>query len=152
MQSRLLTEEDLRETFNRAREIAEQSAPLATPSSELEHYLQAAEEMGIPREATLQALRERTAVSGTFSVGESVFAPSLDGFWYIAEVVSLGDHSAKVRFLSGGEHTCAVSDLRPLSFVPGRKLQGDVKGWGWYGIRVERFNAEKNKQIGRAHV
>jgi hypothetical protein len=146
MRLQQLNEEDLRETFQRAREIADYSEPLPGGESELETYIRAAEEVGIPREATLQALRERFALHGeAFEVGQQVFAPSVDGFWYIATIQKLADHTATVQFGNGGTHTCAVSDLRHLSFLPGRKLQGDVKGWGWYNVRVNRYDADKQK-------
>jgi hypothetical protein len=141
-----LTETELAETVQRAREIADHSRELASPEAEYDAYLHAAEEMGIPREAMLQAIRERRVIPGeTLEVGQRVFAPSADGFWYVAELLSLTEHTAKVRFLEGGEHTCATSDVRPLSLIPGRKLQGDIKGWGWYGCLVVRHDPAKDR-------
>src|SRR4051794_3063535 len=116
-----LTEGDLSETLSRAREIAERGAGVST--AECEALLAAGEEMGIPRDAILQALRERLpAVTETFVAGQQVFAPSVDGHWHPATIVTLGTHSAAVQFHNGGEHSCAVGDLRPLSFPPGRKV------------------------------
>lgn len=141
-----LSNEEVSETLTRAREIAAYSRELDSPEREYDAYLQAAEEMGVPREAMLQALRERMLVPGeNMEVGQHVFAPSADGYWYVAELLSTSDHTAKVRFLSSGEHTCALADLRPLGLIPGRKLQADVKDWGWYKCYVLRHDAEKNK-------
>jgi hypothetical protein len=146
MQSLHLSDQDLRETLQRAREIAEQSRDLVATEESCEEYLRAAEEVGIPRQAVLQALRERFLIPAEpFEVGQMVFAPSMDGFWYPAELLSITPHTAKVRFVSGGEHTCAAGDLRPLALVPGRKLQADVKGWGWYKSVVERYDPEGGK-------
>ena len=144
--TRHLSEEESRETVQRAREIAEQGREPAALEADYEVYLQAAEEVGVSREAVLQALRERLLVpSRAFAEGETVFAPSSDGFWYPAVLKSLGEQTAAVEFVSGGEHTCALADLRPLTLIPGRKLQADLKGWGWGDAIVERHDAGKRK-------
>jgi hypothetical protein len=141
MPLRHLSEEELRETIQRAREISDNSRDLSLPDAELEAYLQAGEEMEIPREALLQALRERQpALIERFAVGDQVFAPSVDGFWYPAEVLELGEHTAKVRFVSGSEHSTAVVDLKPLGLLPGRKLEANLKDWGWWNAVVERYD------------
>jgi len=114
-----LNDEALRETIQRAREISEYGRELSLPDSELEAYLQAGEEMDIPREALLQALRERQPVLvQRFSVGDQLFAPSVDGFWYPAEVLETGDHTTKVRFVKGSEHSIATGDLKPSRCSP----------------------------------
>ncbi len=139
-----LSEEEVRETLQRAREIADQGRALAGPQGGYEVYLHAGEEVGIPREALMQALRERHAVPlETLAAGQTVFAPSVDGHWYPAVLSSLDAHSATVRFVNGGEHTCAANDLRPLTLVPGRKLEADWPGWGWFGCTVEKYNPDK---------
>ncbi len=140
------SEEELGATIQRAREIAEQSHTLAAPSGDVEAFLSAAEEMGIPRGASLQALKERGLIAEqAWEVGQQVFAPSADGNWYAATVASLDSHTATVRFLGGGERTCPLADLRPFSLVPGMRLEGDLKDWGWWGIVVERFDETKGK-------
>lgn len=141
-----LEDEELQATLTRAREIADQGREIGEPGAQYEAYLHAAEEMGVPREAMLQALRERMLIAGeTLEAGQQVFAPSADGFCYVATLLSVSEHTARVRFLEGGEHTCATSDLRPLSLIPGRKLQGDIKGWGWYDCVVKRHNPGEAK-------
>jgi hypothetical protein len=141
-----LSEEELRETLQRARQIAEQGRELAAPEVDYEAYLKAAEEVGLPRSAVLQALRERQLIPAeTFAAGQMVFAPSADGYWYPATLVDLESHTATVRFLSGGEHTCALADLRPLSLIPGRKLEADLKGWGWWSAIVEKYDPQSGK-------
>jgi hypothetical protein len=146
MPLRQLTEEELGETLQRAREISAQTAGPVLPDAELQAYLQAGEEVGVPQEALLQALRERQlAAPVELRVGELAFAPSADGHLYPAEVLALTDHTASVRFVSGAEHTCARIDLRPLALVPGRKLEADIADWGWWGAIVEKYNPEKRK-------
>ena len=146
MPLRQLTEDELGETLQRAREISAQTSGPALPNAELQAYLDAGEEMGIPQEALLQALRERElAAPAVLQVGELAFAPSADGHSYPAEILALTDHTASVRFVNGAEHTCARVDLRPLALVPGRKLQADIADWGWWGVVVEKFDAAKGK-------
>jgi hypothetical protein len=138
-----LSDVELRETLERAREIATKSSEWVAPDPSGEAFLNAAEEIGIPREALLQALRERQSALGlSFTVGQTIFAPSVDGFWYPAEVTSVGQHTAEVQFVHGGSHTCALADLRPLALIPGRKLQADWPQWGWCTVTVESYDPE----------
>lgn len=146
MQHLQLSSEDLQHTFQRAREIATQAATAAEAGEGLEVYIKAAEEVGIPREATLLALRERLELHGAAAeVGDRVFAPSMDGCWYPATLIGKTEFSATVEFIKGGEHTCAMTDLRPLSLIPGRKLQADLKTWGWWRGEVVRYDAQAQK-------
>lgn len=141
-----LSEEELGATVQRAREIAEQTHTLTAPAGDVEAFLSAAEEMGIPREASLQALRERGLVADqSYAVGEKVFAPSADGNWYPATLSMLDGVRATVRFVSGGEASCATSDLRPFQLLPGTKLEGDIKDWGWWPVAIERYDEVKGK-------
>jgi hypothetical protein len=143
MQALSLSETELHETLARAREIADRGGERVAPDVAFDAYVQAAEEMGIPREAILQALRERSAGAGfEFAEGQRVFAPSLDGFWYPARIVNIGDLTAVVKFDQGESHSCAMADLRPLALIPGRKLEVDWPGWGWWTVTVESYDAE----------
>lgn len=150
---RHLTSEEMRETLQRASEIARSQSPLAEPTAEeeLESYLSAAEEAGIPRDALLQALRERhLAPIADLTPGKSVFAPSADDTLHVAEILRVDGATAHVRFSSGGEHTVAVADLRPLSLVPGLKVQCLWKyemgmGEGWENAEVVRFDPKSGR-------
>jgi hypothetical protein len=143
MQSLQLSDEVLRETLERTCEIATRSSEWTVPDVAGEAYLKAAEEVGIPREAVLQALRERQAGLGlSVEVGQTVFAPSVDGFWYPARIESVGQHTAAVQFVHGDGHTCALADLRPLALVPGRKLEVDWPHWGWCTVSVESYDSQ----------
>ena len=99
MQTIHLSEEQVRETVQRAREIAEHSPAPAASVSDLEAYVRAAEELGIPREAMLQALRERVQVpTETFKVPKIVppaaalTEPPAQG-WLVWMAVILGSAS-----------------------------------------------------------
>jgi hypothetical protein len=148
MQSRFLSQEELGATLDRAREIAAQSTELASPGSSFEDYLKAGEELGIPRDAIVQALREQQLIpTHTLREGDAVFAPSADGQWYPATLTASGSHTATVRFVNGGEHSCALTDLRPLSLVPGRKIQVNDKDWGWCDADVKSFDERSGKVV-----
>ncbi len=143
MPSLQLSEKELRETLRRAQEIAQQSRGLAEPEPAYETYLKAAEEVGVPREATLQALRERLLLPvGSVEPGYMLFAPSVDRAWYPATVVRLEGQTVFVRFVSGGEHTCTLSDLHPLALLPGRHVQFHTD-WGWSDGVVRTYDPAK---------
>jgi len=148
MQQLPLSTEEIVGTLQRARSIAEQESGAAVAPADRETFLQAAEEMGIPRHAVLQALQERhPGPLQQFGVGELVFAPSLDGYWYPATITALDSGRASIRFLSGGQHVCSEAELRSLSLVPGRRLDANLKGWGWWNCRVQSFDADKQKVV-----
>lgn len=132
-----LSEEERRTTLRRAIEIAQSTESVeetAQAEDELEMYLKASEEAGIPRAATLQALKERLLVPiEAHKPGDLVFAPSTDGRLYVATVIRTDPTSAIVRFDKGGELSIALGDLRPLGMVPGRKLQFHKDGSWWNG-------------------
>lgn len=144
MASLHLTEQELSETLERARQLS--VAGDAEVAADLEPYIHAAEEMGIPRAATLQALRERHLLpSIEFRSGEWIFAPSVDEHWYPGRIVELDVATAKVEFAAGGVHQCATADLRPLALMPGKLIQTDHKDWGWSGSRVLGFRPASNE-------
>src|SRR5690349_16113217 len=117
MQQLHLSEEELQETLARARQLSRLSYGTDSESA-MEPYLRAGEEVGIPREALKQALSERLALTTPeYSVGDAVFAPSVDGFWYAAQILTLDSGRATVRFLKGSEHACAKADLRSLALI-----------------------------------
>ena len=125
-----LSEEDLSQAYYRASQIVEQQAdigPAQAGTEDYEHYLAAAEEAGVPRQAMLQALRERFLLpaEGTQS-GDIVFAPAADKAWHAASVIRMeSETSVVVKFLAGGEQSVAVTDIRPLGLVPGREVEFD---------------------------
>ncbi len=134
-----ITEGEMRETLQRAQEIAQQRPALS--DDEYESFLRAAEEVGIPRQATLQALRERRLIpEHPLAQDDLVFAPSDDGNLYAAIILSVDRARVTARFFTGGVQTFAPGDVTPASFVPGRKLQYKYPGFGWLGGRVSRYD------------
>lgn len=119
-----MEQEKLNQVLRRAQEISEQSSLMFEPHPEIEQYVKAAEEVGISRDATMQALRERLDLpSRAFKVGEMVFARSKDGRYYVAKVIEVDGSRIKVQFLSGSDHECHVTDLRLFSLTPGQRVQ-----------------------------
>lgn len=144
-----LTQEEIGQTISRANQIVEQqSAAPANPSAGYEAYVSAAEEIGIPRDAMLQALRERQLLPvDSVSPGDSVFALSADNAFYPATIVRVvNDASIVVKFVAGGEHTVSAYDIRPQSMVPGRLLQFQHEDLGegiWFSGRLVDYNPVK---------
>lgn len=142
-----MDESDLGEIVRRAQEIQDQTHLMLDPHPDLEQYVRAAEEAGIDRDATMQALRERLSFPAEkFKPGEYVFAKSADGHYYVAILESLEGRNAKVEFLSGMDHQCDATDLRLFSVTPGQKVSYFSKGSGmWWEGQVSKFNREKQQ-------
>jgi hypothetical protein len=119
--------DEMRAVLMRASEI--QNASLANIDREM--LLQAAEEVGISRDAVERALNERIKRPAKRPApGELYFAKSADGKFYVAEVIEALEEGARIRFLKGSEHTVALEDLRPCSFLPGERI---ICNWPWWG-------------------
>lgn len=143
MERQVLSSEELSEVLRRAQEIE----ATGSGGTDLEAYVTAAEEAGISREATMQALRERLGypLAATQS-GETVFARSADGHFYAAKVEQVNGQMATVRFLNGAEVKLPLSDLRELNLTPGRKLSYMSKDMSmWVNGQVVTFNAQTQK-------
>ena len=140
-----LDDASLGEVVRRAQEIQDQTQLMLEPNPDLEQYVKAAEEAGIHRDATMQALRERLSLPvEMFKPGEYVFAKSADGFYYIALLMAIEGRKAKVEFLTGSEHYCDASDLRLFSLTPGQKVSYFSKGSGmWWEGQLTKFSREK---------
>jgi hypothetical protein len=130
--------------IHRATQIQEGSGDLSFSKLNTDEFVRAAEEAGISREATLQALRERLQViKETYGPGQFAFAKSGDQQHYVVKILSGEGDTAKVRFMSGGEATVHVADLRPFNLGPGTKLEYMSPSWNmWLSSNVLRFNAE----------
>jgi hypothetical protein len=138
----------MREALSRAEELHLRSALAAGDSPAYESVLSAAEEMGIPREAMLQALQEKLGKPmDTPAAGQMVFARSADNNYYVAGVLEAASGRVKVRFLSGGENTLSEEHLRPCKFVPGMKVIVQWPLWGWYKGDVVSYDYKKKKIV-----
>lgn len=139
-----LVPEEATSVLRRAQEIHEQTGLLLQPRPEIEELVRAAEEAGIARDATMQALRERLSLPAeTLEEGTRTFAKCPDGAYYASRVVEVSGRKATVRFMSGGESLVDVTDLRPLSLPPGLRLQYHSPIYSmWTGGQVVRVNLE----------
>lgn len=144
-----LNDQETREILVRAEEIQQQQRQDIEIGQRTEDVVAAAEEAGLSREAVLQALRERQSVrSAPIRVGALVFAPTDDEKLYVAEVLTLEDGHANVRYLSGSDHVVLESDLRPFQMLPGQKVRCDWPGWGWWTCTV--VSCDRENRIVRA--
>lgn len=141
------TREDLAEVLRRAEEIKDQTGLLLEHDPETRSYILAAEEAGIPRDATIQALRERLIVPiQSFKDGAYVFAASEDGHFYVAIYEGMEYGKAKVKFVSGADHVADLRDLRMFSLTPGRSIDFHYPDLGmWCEGKVQAYDADKKK-------
>lgn len=139
----MLSPEEIRTLLERAQEIHQQQQLRLDDSAEVDSLVGAAVEAGVPREAMVQALRERLAAVGRPpEVGDKAFAKSADGRYYVAEVLEADDFQARVRFFSGQEASVPKSDLRPFSILPGQKISANWPSWGWAGANVVGYDPQ----------
>lgn len=141
----MLQQNELTDILRRAQEIQEQ-APTERALSTYQQYIEAAEEAGISREATIQALRERLGMPvDAPTAGQLVFALSADGHYYPARILSGDETKYRIQFMNGSEATRSITDLRELSFIPGQKLTYYSASSGiWWTGDVVRFNEAAN--------
>lgn len=136
-----LEPEILSDVLRRAQEI---QSSQALHHDELEEYLVAAEEAGISREATQQALRERLGFpTHVPAPGEYVFARSADRHFYMAKLEAVNGQSASVKFLNGGHATVSLTDLRDIALSPGQRLNYFSPSMNmWVTQPVVRYNRD----------
>jgi hypothetical protein len=139
-----LSQEDLTDVLQRAQAIEVHKVTAPDAHGDTEVFLRAAEEVGISREAVLQALREKLGhpLEG-IAVGDRVFAKSADGAFYVATVAQTQSSTATVRFLNGSDHLLPLTDLRGFAILPGQKIQAKWPTWGWCTVEVEKYDPEK---------
>lgn len=119
-----LSDEEVAAVVQRAHEIQFLQERIGEGPSGIEQYVKVAEELGVSREAMLQALGERFVfLGGEIEVGAIVLAPSDDAREYPAKVVSTDGDSVLVRFLNGGEGRVGRHHLREATFSPGTEYE-----------------------------
>lgn len=141
-----LHDDEVRAVVQRAHEIDQQTQSMVAARAEVEQYLRAAEEAGLSRDATLQALRERLDFPLTHpEPNQIVFAKSGDGRFYLARVQAVGPVGVEVRYFNGAEATLPVTDLQPLNLSPGTKLEYQSGSWSmWVTGEVMNYNRDAN--------
>jgi hypothetical protein len=141
-----LTDQELRKVLARAEEIERAAQQGDNRNIELDAVIGAAEEVGISRHAVEQAMTELLDVPSDLPViGSLVWARSVDNKFYVAEVVSVSEQAAGVRFLRGSEHQLPLSDLRPCAFAPGERVVVDWPMWGEWTCTVLAYDEEDGR-------
>lgn len=140
-----LSDEELRDVLTRAEEIQRGARTADTMQAEFEAVIGAGEAVGLSRVAIERALRERVNLAAPPTPGSRVFAQSADGKFYVAEVVSGDEHSIRVQFLRGSEHTVTAEQLRPCSLLPGEKVIVNWPWWGPWKCTIVSFDAARQK-------
>ena len=119
-----MDDQELQTVLRRAQEIDSRQGLLLRTQEDVDSFVSAAEETGISREAVLQALQERMRLPmEEYEPGSFVFAKAADGKFHVATLLRSDSGSARVRFLSGAEHSCGVYDLRVFSLTPGQRVE-----------------------------
>lgn len=141
-----LSQQDLTEVLQRAQTLEVSKVTAPETHNDLETFLQAAEEVGISRDAVMQALREKMGhpLEG-IATGDRVFAKSADGAFYTATVSRIENNLAQVRFINGSDHALSLTDLRGFSILPGQKIQVKWPKWGWWTVTVEKYDPQAGK-------
>lgn len=136
--------EGVADVLRRAQEIDIQTHLMLEPYPEYTELIRAAEEAGIARDATLQALRERMSLPAqAFEPGQRVFARSADGHFYAATLERIEGRTAHLRFVNGSEHQADMTDLRLFSLTPGQKVHFHSPTYSmWIQAEVVRFNRD----------
>ncbi len=141
-----LTDNELRDVLARAEEIQRGSRQGDEWDAELAAVIGAAEEVGLSRHAVVRALDERFNLSATPPVvGTLTWAQSADGKFYVAEVLSMLDDGARVRFLRGSEHRVTLDQLRPCAFIPGERVVCNWPVWGPWTCTVIAYDPVKQR-------
>lgn len=135
-----MNSEELADVLDRAQQIQQ----MQQGATEYEEVTRAAEELGISREATLQALRERLGTLPEAPVsGQMVFARSADGHYYLAKVIEASENNCKIRYLSGGEADVSPLDMRVMALAPGLRVEiFSPSVGGWTGGTISQYNQD----------
>lgn len=141
-----LTDEELRDVLARAEEIERATRRGAAWNAELAAVIGAAEEVGLSRQAVERALAEAGNLPAAPPVvGSLTWARSADGKFYAAEVLSISEEGARVRFLRGSEHRLSLDELRPCAFIPGERVACHWPMWGPWTCTVVGYDAAKQR-------
>lgn len=141
-----LTDEELRDVLARAEEIERASRQGPEWDAEVAAVIAAAREIGLSRRAVERALAERLDLPAPPpAVGSLAWARSADGKSYVAEVLSISEEGARVRFLSGSEHQLTLDALRVCTLVPGERVACHWPMWGPWTCSVVAYDPAKQR-------
>ncbi|MDI9638592.1 tudor domain-containing protein [Kamptonema cortianum] len=138
------SDEEMSQILRRAQEIASSEQALLDDQQEWRPIIDAAEEAGLNRDSVMAAIRERLAEQAIeHQPGEIVLAKSPDGHSYPAVFQSTKPSGVVVRYLTGGEGTVPITDIRPFSMIPGMKIDVLSNSYKmWLRAEVIRFNPD----------
>ena len=132
-----LTDEELRDVLARADEIERTARHGEEWNAELTAIIAAAEEAGLSGQAVRRSLAERLDLPAIPVAGSLAWARSADGKFYAAEVLSISEEGARVKFLHGSETQLTADQIKPCAFIPGERVTCDWPMWGpWTGTVV----------------
>jgi len=135
--------EQIRQLLTRAQEIESQQSAGNSEQAEIEQIVTAAEESGLSRESVMRALRERVNSGDRPLAPETIVLARGGGrHYHFAKVRSVENGLASLEFLSGPEVTVPVSDVRPLSLLPGERVNCPWPVWGWRKSTVLSYDKE----------
>jgi hypothetical protein len=141
-----LTDDELRNVFARAEEIDRAARRERDRDADIAAIVSAGEEVGISRSAIERAIRELPHFpAAPPAVGELAWAQSVNGRFYVAQILAHADDSSRVRFLHGGEQTVTFDQLRACAFVPGERLVCDWPWWGRWTCTVVQYDPIKRR-------
>lgn len=139
-----MTDEQRSLILARAEEIQSQSSVRLTDNAAVEQLVLAAEEAGLEREAVLQALRERIAITEKpLNLDDLVFAKSADGCFYPAYVKKVDEGTVDIEFVSGSFATVEISSIQHFSALPGQVLNCQWPNWGWSNGRILSYDRKR---------
>jgi hypothetical protein len=141
-----LTDEELRDVLARAEELERTTRHGEAWNAEIAAVIEAAEEVGLSRQAVERALAERLNLpAAPPAAGALTWARSADGKFYVAEVMSTAETGIRVRFLGGGEQLLPPDALRPCTFIPGERVVCQWPMWGQWSCTVISYDAAKQR-------
>jgi hypothetical protein len=133
--------QEMEAILHRAQEIWDEDQRLGDPEEQYRPLIDAAVESGMPRDAVVRAIRERLQLpSSPLAIGSDVFAQSVDGAYYVAQLESCDKSVACVRFHSGSRHQVPILAVKPFQLVPGLMFEAFFHDWNkWLPAQLVRY-------------
>lgn len=138
-QVRHISDSELQGVIERAHEIGGEYESLLEGHA-ARSYVSAAEEAGVPREAILEALRERLySDEATYDEGMLVFASNGEGWFVAAKVLEDRGSTVYIKVLAGTKTEVAKEDIRPLNMMPGGRIHFSYYG-SWQAGEITAYD------------
>lgn len=142
MQERFLTDDEQRQVLDRAQQLLSADQKLDVYRA----FIDAAEEVGIPRNAVEQALLERLNTPKLNVAPDAmVWAPGADGHLYPAKVKSTTETHAEILFSNGAHSHVLLDQIQSFALTPGLKIEAQLPSWNyWTLMDVQTYNPVAN--------